>query len=106
MENRDRNDVGTLFKAKNKEEKEGLVNVRDFKEVKTWGECPQKLRTKWTKTLRGETEDGLTNAQRREGDRGNQRVCAKSLQLCLTLQPHGLTVALQAPGFLSMGFSR
>ena len=35
MENRDRNDVGTLFKAKNKEEKEGLVNVRDFKEVKT-----------------------------------------------------------------------
>ena len=83
MENRDRNDVGTLFKAKNKEEKEGLVNVRDFKEVKTWGECPQKLRTKWTKSLSGET--GLTNAQRREGDRGNQRVCAKSLQVCLTL---------------------
>lgn len=63
MENRERNDVGTLFKAMNKEEREGLVKVRDFKEVKTWRECPQKWRTKWAEALRGETEDGLTNPQ-------------------------------------------
>ena len=83
MENRARNDCGTLFKAMNKEEREGLVKVRDFKEVKTWGDCPQKLRTKQAETLRGETEDGLTNAQRREGRRGNQSACAKSLRSCL-----------------------
>ena len=85
MENRARNDRGTLFKAMNKEEREWLVKVRDFKEVKTWGDCPQKLRTKQAETLRGETEDGLTNAQRREGQRGNQSACAKSLRSCLAL---------------------
>ena len=40
-----------LYLKEQPEEKEGLIKVTDFKEIKVWGDSPQKLRTKWAEIL-------------------------------------------------------